>query len=909
MAPPSLDPPAGPDAASPRRPTGRAAWHLRANSGVLFWLVALLVVTVTHRFLPVPNWLLVHLLLLGAVTNAILVWSTHFSDAVLRATPAQHAVAGQTARLVLLNIGVAAVVAGMTVPAWWAVLGGGIAVGAAVLWHGVALGVRMRRALPSRFRPTVRYYLAAAGLLPFGVAAGIMLAAHVDHDRLVIAHLAINLLGWVGLTVVGTLVTLWPTMLRTKIVDGAERAAKRALWILLASVVGTAAAALVAPPPVAAVGIVGYLVGLAVAAVPLAKEARAKPPAGYATYSVLAGVTWLVVGLVWLAVLALATRDWTQVAARLGVLAGPLAAGFAAQVLLGALSYLIPVVAGGGPVAARAATAMLDRGAAWRVAVISAGLAVWVLPVPSLVAVVSSGAALVGFASFLPLVALALRASLRARRNPAPGPTLAERRTAAAAATAERSRPGRFAGPAAAGFVAVALLVAGAVAADPGAVGAAVTTSAADGARDTGQTTTVQVTAKNMRFHPQNISVPAGNRLVIELTNTDTMVHDLVLDTGVSSGRLSPGASATVDAGVVGRDIGGWCSIIGHRQLGMVMQITVTGAGAAAKPGAAQSESGAPPPMPGMTHQQSGADSAASLLDFMATPPAAFRAHDATLPPVGAGTVHRVTLTVTDTDTEVAPGVRQTLWTYGKDGEPGTMPGPTLHGRIGDTFVIHLVNDGDMGHSVDFHAGELAPDLPMRTIGPGESLDYTFTATRSGIWLYHCSTMPMSTHIANGMFGAVVIDPPDLAPVERQYVLVSSELYLGPQDGMVDADKVAAKEPDALVFNGYVNGYDADPLKAVAGERVRIWLLNAGPNEPLAFHVVGTQFDTVFSEGAYLLRPGNAESGGSQVLSLSPAQGGFVELTPPEPGNYAMVSHIMTNAEHGQHGILAVSAP
>lgn len=889
----------------------RAAWHLKANAGVVGWLLALLVVTVAHRFLPAPTWLLVHLLLLGAVTNAILVWSTHFADSVLRSRPSARGVAGQTTRLWLLNVGVAAVVAGMTIPQWLSVLGGGILVGAVVLWHGAVLAVRMRRSLPARFKPTVRFYVVAAGLLPLGAAAGILLARDVDHDRLVVAHMAINLLGWVGITVVGTLVTLWATMLRTRIVDGAERAAARALWILPAAVLATAAAALWAPPPVAAVGIAGYLAGLVVAAIPLVKEALAKPPTSYATYSVAAGIGWLVVSLVWLGVLAAVSPTWSAFSTDLGVVVGPLAAGFAAQVLLGALSYLVPVVAGGGPVAVRAATAALDRGAAWRVSLISVGIAVWAMPVPSLVAVVSSAAALVGFASFLPLLALALRASVRIRRQPVDGPTLAQRREAAAEVKAERSRPGRFAGPAAAAFAIVALAVAAAVALNPADVGAAPVTSAAAGASSTGQTTVVKVQAYGMRFHPENISVPAGNRLVIDVTNTDTMVHDLVLDTGVTSGRLQPGASATVDAGIVGRNIEGWCSIVGHRQLGMVMHITAIGAkGGQSQAAGAPTASG--DAMPGMGQAAgspggtSDTASAASDLDFMAAPPKGFKAHDAALPPLLPGTVHHITFTVRDTDTEVAPGVKQTLWTYDEDGRPGAMPGPVLHGKLGDTFVIHLVNDGTMGHSVDFHAGALAPDLPMRTINPGQSLDYTFTATRSGIWMYHCSTMPMSAHIANGMFGAVVIDPPDLAPVDKQYVLIASELYLGPQNGTVDVNKVEAMKPDALVFNGYVNQYDADPLTATAGKTIRIWVLDAGPNEPLAFHVVGAQFDTVFFEGAYLLRAGNPQSGGSQTLALQPSQGGFVELTPPQPGHYPIVSHIMTNAEHGEHGILEV---
>ena len=93
----------------------------------------------------------------------------------------------------------------------------------------------------------------------------------------------------------------------------------------------------------------------------------------------------------------------------------------------------------------------------------------------------------------------------------------------------------------------------------------------------------------------------------------------------------------------------------------------------------------------------------------------------------------------------------------------------------------------------------------MRTIQPGESLTYTFTATKAGIWMYHCSTMPMSMHIANGMFGAVIIDPPDLAPVAKEYLLVQGELYLGATDETADAEKIAAMTPDLVTFNGYAD--------------------------------------------------------------------------------------------------------
>ena len=174
--------------------------------------------------------------------------------------------------------------------------------------------------------------------------------------------------------------------------------------------------------------------------------------------------------------------------------------------------------------------------------------------------------------------------------------------------------------------------------------------------------------------------------------------------------------------------------------------------------------------------------------------------------------------------------------------------------------------------------------------------------------MYHCSTMPMTAHIANGLFGAVVIEPPGLPPVDREYVLVQSEQYHGVDGAVADLDNVAAEEPDAVVFNGYPDQYAHEPLRARTGERVRIWVLDAGPSRASSFHVVGGQFDTVFNEGAWQLgsRSGPAGDGGARVLPLLPAQGGFVELVLDEPGDYPFVSHVMVDAERGARGVLRV---
>ncbi len=386
----------------------------------------------------------------------------------------------------------------------------------------------------------------------------------------------------------------------------------------------------------------------------------------------------------------------------------------------------------------------------------------------------------------------------------------------------------------------------------------------------TGRTTTVEVTATGMRYQPDHLVVPAGDRLVIVLTNTDSRRHDLVLATGARTPLLAKGATARLDAGVVGGTVQGWCTQPAHRQSGMTLTVTTTH----------------PPAQP-------------SRVDAMAEPGPAFKARDAAVAPAAADRVHRVTLHAREVERDVAAGVTQKLWTF-----DGTAPGPALRGRVGDVFEITLVNGTGVEHGIDFHAEALAPDTAMRTVEPGHSTVYRFTATKAGIWMYHCSAMPMLYHVGNGMYGALIIDPPGLSPVDREYVLVQSEFYLGGQSEPGDLDKMRADQPDAVAFNGYVSQYAFRPLAARAGQRVRIWLLDAGPNRSSAFHIVGAPFDTVYQEGAYRLRP--TDSGG-QILDLAPASGGFVETVFNQPGNYPFLSHAMADADRGARGAIEVA--
>lgn len=855
----------------------RRRWYLLLHAPLALWVAATIVVVSVHRFFEAGGWLMVHLLLLGAVSTAILIWSQHFADAVLR-RQAPGARLSHGIRVAAHTLGASLVVIGIVATQWMFVLTGGIIVAAVALAHAASLTVQLRGALPARFSPLVRYYIAASLALIAGVALGVIMA-RADltaelHDRLYLAHITVNVLGWVGLTVVGTVILLWPTVLHARVSDDTGRTARNALWLLVAGVLITAAASIVDVRAIVAAGILLYLLGLSLVVIDGVRQARQVRPSTFAAWSMAAAFAWFVGCTLAFGVLVTTSQDAD---AQFGVLVTAFAGGFAAQIVVAALSYLLPVVLGGGPEVSRRTAAELDRGAVFRVAVVNAGGLLYALPVPSLVRVVVSLVVFAVLVSFVWFAVRAIVASKRPLKRAAGRATVAGGFTAAAAV--------------------LVLAVSGGIALDPAAAGIG-TASSVPGAVATGNTTTVKVVMKDTRFVPDVIEVPAGDVLVIVLTNADDMDHDLTLENGLRTDRIHAGESVEFEVGIVTNDLDGWCSIAGHRLLGMVLTIVAVGDAplpdASADPHAHHSHGDPEPGSPSPT---------AAAFDHAAKPEPGFSARDAVLPPASSATVHRHTFTVQEVERAVAPGITQTLWTFG-----GTAPGPTLRGKVGDRFEITLVNDGTIGHSIDFHAGALAPDEPMRTIQPGESLTYSFTATRSGIWMYHCSTMPMSLHIANGMFGAVIIDPPGLAAVDREFVLVQSEFYLGANGAEADPLKLESQHPDLVAFNGYANQYVHDPLTARVGERVRVWVLDAGPNRPGSFHIVGGQFDTVYFEGDYLLKDGGSTgTGGSQALALQPAQGGFVELVFPEAGNYSFVSHIMSDAEKGGSGIFRIT--
>ncbi|HET6632164.1 MAG TPA: multicopper oxidase domain-containing protein [Rhodanobacteraceae bacterium] len=277
-------------------------------------------------------------------------------------------------------------------------------------------------------------------------------------------------------------------------------------------------------------------------------------------------------------------------------------------------------------------------------------------------------------------------------------------------------------------------------------------------------------------------------------------------------------------------------------------------------------------------------------------------ARDARLPPAEPGPSMDVRVIATDETVEIASGVQYQAWTFG-----GSVPGPTIHVRQGQTVNVTFTNHGHMQHSIDFHAAVTPPSLHYVDIDPGESLTFSFVANTPGAFLYHCGTPPVLLHIGNGMYGALIVDPATpLPPAAESYVLVQGEWYTQQVSGSLmggNFERMKAEQPDEVVFNGVAFQYRDHPLPVTAGERVRVYFVNAGPDLWSSFHVIGAIFDAVYPDGD----PGHALSGVS-TYTVGPGAGAVFDLVIPQPGEYAFVDHDMAHAIIGAQGIFDVRA-
>lgn len=280
-------------------------------------------------------------------------------------------------------------------------------------------------------------------------------------------------------------------------------------------------------------------------------------------------------------------------------------------------------------------------------------------------------------------------------------------------------------------------------------------------------------------------------------------------------------------------------------------------------------------------------------------------ATDAVLPPVPAGDVVKVHMTLKDMVMEIAPGVKYNTWAFDGHGAPG----PIVHVRQGQTVEMTLTNGGALPHSIDFHAARIAPNVAFKDVAPGESFTFSFVANDPGVYMYHCGTKPVLAHIANGMYGAIIVDPAKPLPkADKEYVLVASEWYLS-SDGVetaasIDMAKARAMQPDWTTFNGYANQYVTHPLEADPGETVRFYVVAAGPTLDTNFHVVGTIFDRAWVNGDM-----SQFQRGVQTVSVPAGGGAVFDVKIDEEGLYPFVSHAFAHVDLGQVGLLKVGKP
>lgn len=268
-----------------------------------------------------------------------------------------------------------------------------------------------------------------------------------------------------------------------------------------------------------------------------------------------------------------------------------------------------------------------------------------------------------------------------------------------------------------------------------------------------------------------------------------------------------------------------------------------------------------------------------------------------------------VEMTAQITNIVINKGENYKAWTFN-----GQAPGPVIVVNQGDTIHFTLRNmDPSMPHSMDMHAVHASPSKDFVDVMPNKSGSFTYTADNPGVFMYHCGTKPVLMHIANGMHGMIIVKPttgyPTDSQVDREYVIIQNEWYkesdyndmVNNKPKYVVFSTKALKEGD-LNTNGTVGALVDHPLLAKAGDRVRFYVLNVGPNETTSFHVVGTQFDDVYLDG----NPFNHLKGMQTVL-LGASSGAVVEFTVNQEGSYPFVNHQFDDASKGASGVLKVT--
>jgi nitrite reductase (NO-forming) len=377
------------------------------------------------------------------------------------------------------------------------------------------------------------------------------------------------------------------------------------------------------------------------------------------------------------------------------------------------------------------------------------------------------------------------------------------------------------------------------------------------------------------------LSAAEGQIVQVTLINGEGAEHDIVFEdqgpAGTSPHVFGKGASTNI-AFVASKagDYAYYCSLPGHRLAGMEGQFLVT-----------------PKPPP-----QTVVEADISHLAADVPPPIAKR---------DPQTV-RVDLVTVELEGRLAEGTTFGYWTFN-----GKVPGPMLRVRVGDTVEVHLKNadNSAMVHSVDFHAATGPGGGAVSTqTNPGDSKSFKFKALTPGLYVYHCATPMVAHHIANGMYGLILVEPEEGLPkVDHEFYVMQGEIYTEGAFGQhgsqeFNVEKLLNERPEYFVFNGSVGALSKlHPLEAKVGDTIRIFFGVGGPNYTSSFHVIGEIFDKVYNLGGVMSEPLR----GVQTVTV-PAGGAVItEFKVDVPGNYVLVDHALSRMERGLVGILHVT--
>ncbi len=259
---------------------------------------------------------------------------------------------------------------------------------------------------------------------------------------------------------------------------------------------------------------------------------------------------------------------------------------------------------------------------------------------------------------------------------------------------------------------------------------------------------------------------------------------------------------------------------------------------------------------------------------------------------------------------QLADGTTYAYWTFN-----GKVPGPFFRVRVGDTVEVHLKNDASstMPHSVDFHA-VTGPGggATVSTTQPGKETMFTFKALVPGLYVYHCAVPMVAMHIANGMYGMILVEPEGgLPPVDKEFYVMQGEIYTQGNYGdkgqqAPDMTKLMNEQPTYFVYNGAVGALTTQkPLKASVGQTIRIFFGVGGPNYTSSFHIIGEIMDKVYTYGSIETPPMT----GVQTTIVPPGGAAIIELKPLVPGRYMLVDHSIVRMELGLSGYLIVDGP